>query len=828
MEDIQTTEETTVLAAPTVEGDAGAASTARLDSPGGTALARFARWREQRRVWQRLARMRRWRLVLVIIFLFAFFAPLLTLGASALYQYNQLKGWGQDGVSQLLAIKGLLPSSATSGASSGTNGTVQKAKDILNKSTLAAIQKHCQAAQTDFTDINTAIANRDGIIGLAMNFGYKAKILAVQQLALVGIDGTILCGKLTALGMDFTSTFQTSPFSSSGGPILTQKSFADLQTALDDSQVLLTDIQVHVQQININDVPVSAKQRGQITQITGQLPKYLKDLQSFKPYVPLLGWALGVGTPRNYLIQTMDRGELRPSGGFNGQWGVLNLNGGRIGKLSLADVTFVDFTTTNTPTLYQQAPVQYRAWWPFANWGMRDADLSGDFPTTAQIIMGTFQREEAAVDNGIKVHLDGDIHFSPLVIEHLLVKSILGPLFMPCYNITITSTNLESELHYFQEDPSSIAIQNKCSPSKGQTSLRKRFTSALAQALEDKVRSAGQDKLLAIMGSLRQDLLSKELEIYVNNPQIEGLLAKDQLNGAINTDPKVDGTYVVQANVSVNKGWTQVTEKVNEYVALDDSGGAYHDLQISLDYHPTQNVYGEETMRDYMRIYAPPQARFITGSGFDQNIDPMYSLTDAPTPAKPLCTAPTTTTPPPTGTKPPPTGTKPPPTTTPIFPCTPTEAPYCYQGKYDPTGPVNEWLPHTAGSNSTYIDDIGGPTNFVSDMPNRAMFGGMIVIPGFCVATVDVQWYVPAIAGDGAHHNLPYTHLLQRQSGTFASYQVQIVPAQDTKLATLNASGTLTTDTAWSLKPAAGKHADITDSLWSGLRAGFTATLGGL
>lgn len=834
--------------------------------------AAFGRWRERHLVWQRLSRVQRWRLVMVIVFLVAFFAPLLTLGATALLQYNQLKGWGQDGVNQLLAIKNELPSSSSSSSSDGTSTTINKAKDILNKTTLAAIAGHCQAAQADFNHINTAIANRDGIIGLAITFGFKAKIDAVQQLAIVGIDGTVLCQKLTTLGADFTDTFKTSPFSTTGGPILTQKSFTDLETALDDTQVRLTDIEAHVQQINFNDVPVSASQRQQLQKYLGYLPKALSDIANFKPYLPLMGWAVGVDAPRNYLVQTMDRGELRPSGGFNGQWGILNINGGRMGSLSLTDVTFVDFTSTNGWTLNQPTPKPYDSWWPIVHWGVRDGDLSGDFPTTAKLIMGSFQREEAAVSDGIRVHLDGDVHFSPVVIEHLLVKSILGPIYMPCYNDTITSDNLEARLHYYQEDPSSIAIQNKCSPSTGHTSSRKRFTSQLAQALEARVRSANQATLLAILGSVKNDLLAKNLEIYVNNPDIESLLAKDHLDGSINTNPAIDSTTIIQSNFGVNKGSTQVSESINENIQLDDSGGAFHDVQLVLDYHPVQPVYGQPIYRDYVRIYVPPNAQFNGGAGFDENIQPMYTYTQSPATATPLCKVSTPTptptptlTPSPTskpgkgkptpvpgpGTPTPGAGTPPldagipqlpatmaaPPLSDTTFPCTPAEAPNCYQGSFGTSlahsGSTAEWINNRMGSNSGYIDDIGGPTNFVSDItdakgnPERAMYGGIVVVPPFCVATVDVQYYVPNIAGKGTHNNLPYTFMLQRQSGTYPNYHVIITPASDTKAATIDVSGTnpknpLSMDMSWSLSVPQKHKADLIQGTNGSAQTGAT------
>lgn len=794
---------------------------------------RFKQWRDRQKLWQRIAAVQHWRLIFVIIFLVAFVAPLLTLGASAYVQYSQLKNWGVDGVNQLTAIKTLLPtSSATSGSSStGTSATLNKAQDILNKVTLTKIKQHCLAAQSDFMHINNAIANRDGVIGIAMGTSYRNKILAVQQLALIGIDATVLCDELTNVGMEFTNSFKTSPFSTDGGPLLTTQSFADLQQGLTDSQVLLTDIQAHVKHINLNDLPVSASQRAQVAKYLPYIPTALNDISAIQPYMPLAGWIVGVDSTRHYLIQTMDRGELRPTGGFNGQWAVLSLNGGRMGKLSLADVTFIDKKSDNSPTLYQHPPTIYRSWWPFDfnEWGVRDGDLSGDFPTSAKIIMQSFVAEETAagtlhnpdVLGPTGTTLDGDIHLSPLVIEHLLVPSILGPITVPCYNDTITSTNLEEKLHYYQEEglipgtPPYI-LQNKCSAGKtGTTSLRKRFTSALFDILQTKIKGASQKTLLAIVDSLRHDLLTKDLEIYVTNPQIESLLTKDHLDGSIITNAKVDATSIIQANISVNKASTFVTQNINEYISLDDQGGAYHDLVISLAYQPDLSqpwLFPLQTYRDYMRVYVPPQAQFYGGSGFDQNIDPMYNLTISPQPQKPLCVAQPTPPPPvhtptpvPGKTPPPqPTATPPPVVTGPPYPCTPAEAPSCPAGKYIFPGPASDWVEHTQGSNSKYIDDIGGPTNFVSDIQDRAMFGGLIVIPMYCTANIELKWYVPGVAGTGAKHNLPYSFTFQRQSGTFPNYEVQIVPAQDAKIASIDKKVPLLgQDTTWTLSPLA-------------------------
>src|SRR5579884_3296169 len=54
---------------------------------------------------------------------------------------------------------------------------------------------------------------------------------------------------------------------------------------------------------------------------------------------------LGIGQPARYLVLFMDRSELRPGGGFQGNFGILTMDGGRpstSAPLTLQDVYQLD------------------------------------------------------------------------------------------------------------------------------------------------------------------------------------------------------------------------------------------------------------------------------------------------------------------------------------------------------------------------------------------------------------------------------------------------------------------------------------------------------
>ena len=156
----------------------------------------------------------------------------------------------------------------------------------------------------------------------------------------------------------------------------------------------------------------------------------------------------------------------------------MTLNGGKLGPLSLEDVNCLDYLTgclSNGWIFGRRPPAPYNSWWPFANWGLRDSSLSADFPTNARLVLSVYQHE-----SGQK--MDGLIDISPLVIEDVL--RVTGPIQVPLYHETITANNLETKLHYYQQDPVAIALEKKLSGGG-----RKSFTQLVGQLLQQSLKT---------------------------------------------------------------------------------------------------------------------------------------------------------------------------------------------------------------------------------------------------------------------------------------------------------------------------------------------------
>src|SRR5205085_8874666 len=123
----------------------------------------------------------------------------------------------------------------------------------------------------------------------------------------------------------------------------------------------------------------------------------------------------------------------------------------------------------------------------------------------------------------------------------------------------------------------------------------KRFTALLAHLLIDRVRHAPPDEIIAIARQMLHDLKTKDLQVYVTNPQVEALLIQYGDAAQLDRSTTHDGLFVVQANVSASKASQFVRTILHDTVTLDSQGGATHLLQMRLVYSQVGPVYGYDT-----------------------------------------------------------------------------------------------------------------------------------------------------------------------------------------------------------------------------------------
>ncbi len=601
---------------------------------------------------------------------------------------------------------------ATSTATPSATATAT-AHASLNSALLQKVRGDLVAAQNDFLQLQARLARPDWILSLANGHSsYVAGLLAsAKQLAAIGLDiakmGITLLDSVTPI---FSRLHAGKSALSNGEKLITQADIKNIQQAISNSLTYLSDIQQRVGLVNLNSLPLKASQKALVSAIIPQLGCIRQAMIGGSTLVGVFGWLIGVDAPRNFLVQPLDRSELRASGGFAGNWGVVTIDDGKIGPVTLHNVNDLDYggyySGPNNPLyiINNPAPAPY-TWWPIANFGVRDANLSPDFPTNAKLVLQTFYDEGGP-------HMDGLINITPVAIAHVL--KVTGPLYVPTFNETVTADNLEQRIHYYEEDPAGIARDHQLFGGGSDNSVRKIFTQTIARLLEARVRQLPLGQLISVVKQMFADMRSKDIEVYVTNPTLERILHTLRADGSADTSPHMDSFYFTQENVSVAKSTPYVTVTQQDDVTLDSKGGATHNLTITLQYNPTGPVYGYITYREYVRLYAPAQAQLISADGFDTG--------------QVMCTEPKC----------------------PAYPYPGGEL-YCPSGNYSP-GPETPTLPGTGsilgsdGKTPMPLDYLGAPPNTTSDIPGLTMWGGFVVIPQGCTATLTVSWYSPNVA----------------------------------------------------------------------------------
>jgi Protein of unknown function (DUF4012) len=747
--------------------------------------------RSVRRGWvrqqKRAGRVRTHRLIagaVVASMLLALLVPLVA-GFAAYNAYTSIRNVALDGVSHLMSVKAMLPVSKSDPTA------------VLNAPKLEQARAQLAQAQSDFIQLQQLV-DQPGIQATIQQYApqYAGKVGMAQRLVQVGIDVTQMGSELIGVALLGANLLHSSPLASgSTKPLITDADVSNVEAAMSHTLYYINDIRALMSQVPLSELPISAAQQNELTSLLSLLPKVQSYVIQGQGLIGLVSWLLGAGQPRRFLVQTMDSAELRPGGGFTGQYGILQIQGGRVAPFSLQDVTELDYAG-NGAELGRQAPPQYRSWMNFGNWGLRDANLSGDFPTTAQLAIQVYQDEGGGP-------VDGDIAFTPVLIEHIL--DIIGPIQVPQYNETITAQNLEDKLHYYQQNQAAIALQQQKTGTHN-AATRKAFTTLLGKLLLDRVMHLPVPMLLKIAQGAVKDIQSRDLEIYFTNPQAEAWLVDHGYSGATSTFSNQDGFMVVQANISISKASQYVQTTYQDAISLDAQGGATHTLTITLDYQQKGPVYGQNTYADYIRVYAPANAAFQWGDGFDTG--------------KPLCNGPQVpggkggsgngggTGGPPVQPPPPPSGgsrgTNPS-----LPPCTqfansfPSNARYCPDNNYNLSGP-NSFVPGK-GFITWPVDNLGPPTQMTSDLPGRAMWGGLTVTPMNCISTITLSWYVPDVVKHIPGQPI-YSVLVQKQGGYIPTAQISIDTSQLNGVKPYNFQGDLVADRTFSLQIVNPKH----------------------
>src|SRR5260221_9390779 len=256
-----------------------------------------------------------------------------------------------------------------------------------------------QKAQHEFTSASSIFLQLDRDLNalpkISMSIPvYGARLSAASHVLPLAIEvsqvGTIACNTLGLL----ISRLHDPLKSGQGG--LTK---ADLTVVDQNFQQIKAILNLAIDQVN-HLQPADLQLDPRLGKLVATFHKDLPMLQTWlgvaEKLLPVVPTLLGIGTPANYLIEVLDSTELRPGGGFIGNYGTATFSGGRLTAGHITDVNLLD-----RPFEHAGGRISYPAaysWFDIApTWSFRDSNLDADFPTAARYGEYTYKLEGGSV-----------------------------------------------------------------------------------------------------------------------------------------------------------------------------------------------------------------------------------------------------------------------------------------------------------------------------------------------------------------------------------------------------------------------------------------------
>lgn len=312
-------------------------------------------------------------------------------------------------------------------------------------------------------------------------------------------------------------------------------------------------------------------------------------------------WISGQAREKVYLVFFQNNAELRPTGGFWGSYGLLQINQGKIKSFVIEDIYHLDDKTLKAPP--QTPPWQLAEYLKVDRWYMRDLNWWPDFSVTARlaIMFYTYLSGDQ--------RLDGVVAVTPDLISDLLKK--YGPLEIDgqIYDADnfLEKTQYQVSVAYKEQNISSWD--------------RKDFLNQLVGKLLDKIFLAKKPATLQDWNDWhdfwQKVTEEKSILLYSAEQSIQDYLVKNNLAGTIRLVKSGDYLMVVDANLASLKTDPEIERRLTH--KIEAKGDDYLATTEIKYIHHGNFDWRTTSYRTYARVYVPLGSQLETVALISKN-----------------------------------------------------------------------------------------------------------------------------------------------------------------------------------------------------------------
>lgn len=305
---------------------------------------------------------------------------------------------------------------------------------------------------------------------------------------------------------------------------------------------------------------------------------------------------LGRDNWKRYLVLFQNNTEIRATGGFIGSFAVLDVDRGQMKQLDIPKGGSYDLQGDLKVAIAPPQPLQLVK----SRWEFQDANWFPDFPTSAVKVAWFYEKADQRT-------VDGVIALNTNLLIDLL--KITGPIEMPAYHRVIDADNFLLETQKIVE----LEYDRKINQPK-------EFIGDLAAVMLEKLKKLPRDQYKSLLDVLLSNLDKKNIMLFATDTKIEDYLNRFGWGGRLKQiGTKEDYLGIIHTNIAGQK----TDQMMNETVTYRPSIGSDGSVTVKLSIARTHEGKKGELFRgvrnvDYLRVYVPEEATFISAEGFDQ------------------------------------------------------------------------------------------------------------------------------------------------------------------------------------------------------------------
>jgi len=342
----------------------------------------------------------------------------------------------------------------------------------------------------------------------------------------------------------------------------------------------------------------------EISNLKVELQQATKLMETIGPIVKLLPIIAAYPQERNYLIIFQNNDELRPSGGFIGSYGLLQVHNGEITELTSHDSYHLDMPASLTDEWNLTAPATLQKYLGVKKWYLRDANWSPDWPTSARQIDTIYQGISRATDKP-EIKFDGIIAINPGLVSDLI--NLVGTLSVDGQDYS--ANNFQELLQYNVE----MAYKEKEISSWD----RKNIINDLISELKNKLSGLSVNQWPQLLKIIQANIYNKNIQVYFSDPTWQAKAHELKASGEVLNDINHDYLMITDSNLAAFKS-DAVVKKNFIYSVTENNNSLTATLKLNYD-HQGDFDWRTTRYRSYSRIYVPRGTKLIKIDGLNES-----------------------------------------------------------------------------------------------------------------------------------------------------------------------------------------------------------------